>query len=306
MRIARLLLSVTVVGLASVCGVAGAQETSADRRASEIRSSEEAMQKASEQNNGAAWWKLAMLYQDAARFEDAERAYRTALELMKAGDPIALANAMDCMGTMYVQVGHFAEGEQAERKALEIRQQHKDSLGVGLSWMHLAMLSLGKHEPAEGETYAELAVERLVPAKGESGATGEQKMTALTYLALARCAADACRDADTPLKRSMTIAEGAYSKQSFPVSYVRFLQGYVDWKRGDDNAAAKLMKSGTEGMEAQIGWTHPTFVSAMQQYEAFLVATKRTAEASEVRGKLARFAGTHSAVQHPVTVALTR
>lgn len=297
MRIARVLLGVTAVGLAAVCGVVRSQETSADRRASEIRAYEEAVLRAPERNNGAAWWKLAMLYQDAARFGDAERAYGKALELMKPGDPVALANAMDCMGTMYVQMGRFAEGAQAERKALEIRQEQKDSLGVGLSWMHLAMLSLGKHETADGETYAELAVERLVSEKSESGATGEQKMTALTYLALARCAADACRDAMAPLKRAMTIAEASYPENSFPVAYVRFLEGYVDWKRGDDRAAAKLMRSGKEGMEAQIGWAHPTFLSAMRQYEGFLVATKRIAEANELRDKLTRYAGTQTVAQ---------
>jgi len=51
------------------------------------------------------------------------------------------------------------------------------------------------------------------------------------------------------------------------------------------------MQTGVAGMEAQLGWSHPTFVSAMQQYEGFLVATRRNAEASEVREKLARFAG---------------
>ena len=49
----------------------------------------------------------------------------------------------------------------------------------------LAMLSLGKHQNAEGEMYAELAAERLVPegsARAErNDATPEQKMTALEH-----------------------------------------------------------------------------------------------------------------------------
>ena len=158
MRSAKVLLGVTVIGLAMACGAAMGQGTNSGQ-------------------SGAEWWKLAMSYQDAARFDDAERAYGKALILMKGGDPVALASVMDCMGTLYVQMGRFTEGEQAERKALEIRQEQKDSLGVGLSWMHLAMLSLGKHESADGEMYAELAVERLVPEKSDSAATGEQKMS---------------------------------------------------------------------------------------------------------------------------------
>jgi tetratricopeptide (TPR) repeat protein len=298
MRNARVLLGVAMMGLAAMCGIAQGQERSAGHGANEIREHEQAPNAeekslaSSEGKSGGGWWKLALMYQDAARFGDAERAYGKALELMKTGDPVALANVMDCMGTMYVQMGRFDEAERLERKALKIRQEQRDPLGVGLSWMHLAMLSLGKHENADGEMYAELAVERLVPENGESGATDEQKMTALTHLSLARCAARDCRDAMSPLKRALTIAEASYAEKSFPVSYVRFLEGYVDWKRGDDRAAAKLMKSGTEGMEAQLGWAHPTFASAMRQYEGFLTATRRTAEAAEVREKMARFAGT--------------
>jgi len=95
----------------------------------------------------------------------------------------------------------------------------------------------------------------------------------------------------------MIIAGASYEDKSFPVSYIRFLQGYVDWKRGDERTAAKLMKSGAEGMETQLGWTHPTFVSAMRQYEEFLVATRRTAEAIEVHKRLARFAGEQTMAQ---------
>jgi len=297
MKRAKVLLGATVIGLAAICGAARSQETSAGPGASEIRAYERVVQQTPGQDNGAAWWKLAMLYQDAARFEDAERAYAKTLQLMKGGNPIVLANVMDCAGTLYVQLGQFAEGEELERKALSIRQEQKDSLGVGLSWMHLTMLYLGKHDDANGEAYAELAVERLVSKEGSDAATGEQKMTALTYLALARCAAHECKDAMAPVMRAMTIADASYAENSFPMSYLHFLEGYVDWKRGDHGIAAKLMKSGTEQMEAQLGWSHPTFVTAMQQYEAFLVVTHRDAEAAEVREKFVRFAGQNTATQ---------
>lgn len=296
MRTTGFLLGLAALGLA-VSGVAKSQESKGAPDASEILKYEVLLEQRSDVNNGGGWWKLAMLYQDAARFGDAERAYRKAMELVKSGDPVVLANVMDCMGTMYVQMGRYVDAEQLERKAMAIRQEQKDALGVGLSWMHLAMLSMGKHESADGEMYAELAVERLAAERAESAATSEQKMTALTYLALARCAAHQCKDAMAPLKRAMTIAGASYEDKSFPVSYIRFLQGYVDWKRGDERTAAKLMKSGAEGMETQLGWTHPTFVSAMRQYEEFLVATRRTAEAIEVHKRLARFAGEQTMAQ---------
>jgi tetratricopeptide (TPR) repeat protein len=290
MRNAKLILGLTVLGAAVTGGYAQGQDVRAGKSTEQIRSYEQEFDK----NSGGAWWKLATFYQDSARFGDAERAYGKAVELMRSGDPVALANVMDCMGTMYVQTGRFAEAEQLERKALSLRQDQKDTIGVGLSWMHLAMLSMGKHDITDAETYAELAVERLVSGRRENVATEEQKMTALAYLALARCAARECNEAMEPLKEAMTIAEAGYGRKSFPFSYLQFLEGYVDWKRGDRRAAAKSMKIGTEGMEVQLGWGHPTLVLAMRQYEDFLVATKRTAEAMEVQKKLDRLASTQA------------
>ena len=266
-----------LLGVMAVSAVGKAQDARIAQSSDEIREYEMLVQQPAAENSGATWWKLAMLYQDAARYNDSERAYSKALELLRPGGDRALANVMDCMGTMYVEMGRVAEAEKLERKALALREEQKDQLGVGLSWMHLAMLSLGKKDDADGEMYAELAVERLVPDHHESGATQEQKMTALTYLALARCAAHACADAVSPLNKAMKIAESSYRTRSFPASYIRFLEGYADWKLGKTREAAKLMQSGTEGMEAQLGWGHPTYESAMRQYEGFLVETRRNA-----------------------------
>lgn len=269
--------------------------------ADEIRRYEVIVQQPVQENNGMAWWKLAVVYRDAARYADAERAYLKARDLLRSGDQTVQANLIDQLGMMYVEMGRYAEADGLEQEALAMRETQRDSLGVGLSWMHLAMLSLGERRNADGETYAELAVERLVPeqrAGTEQGAaTPEQKMTALIYLSLARCAAHDCADALSPLKRAATIAEKHYPKESFPVAYIQFLEGYAGWKRGDKRSAATLMKNGTTGMEAQLGWGHPTYISAMRQYASFLEEAGRESEATEVRRKLARLPGLQPAAQ---------
>jgi tetratricopeptide (TPR) repeat protein len=267
----------------------------------EIRRFETLVEQPTAQNNGIDWWHLAILYQDNARYADAERAYWKAQKLLLSSDERAQANLMDQMGTMYVEMGRYAEAQDLERKALAIRVALKDSLGVGLSWMHLAMLSLGEHRNTDGEMYAELAVERLASDHGgrkeQDAATPEQKMTALVYLSLARCAANGCVDAVPPLKRAMVIAEGNYPTESFPVAYVHFLEGYARWKQGDRRSAAMLMKRGTAGMEAQLGWGHPTYISAMRQYAVFLVESGHESEAASVKQKLARLSGAQPVTQ---------
>jgi hypothetical protein len=78
----------------------------------------------------------------------------------------------------------------------------------------------------------------------------------------------------------------SHPNESFLTAYIDFLMGYAHWKNGDNGPAAELMKRGTTGMEAQLGWGHPTYIAAMTAYEAFLRQTRRNAEAAEVQTKI--------------------
>lgn len=298
-NVSKLMLLVFAFPAVDVIGMAQAQQIASG--SDEVHRYEMSVRQPAVKNDGMTWWRLAMHYQDSARYADAEHAYLRALEFLRSSDQTTQANLMDQLGTLYVQMGRYPEAAEMEQKALALREAQKDSLGVGLSWMHLAMLSLGTHQNVNGEAYAELAVERLVPDRSTrtepNSATPEQKMTALIYLSLARCAAHNCAGAFSPLKKAMTIAEANYPKQSFPVAYISFLEGYSQWKRGDTRSAATLMKSGTEGMDAQLGWGHPTYLSAMQQYETFLTQSGHESEAAEVKRKIARLSGSQPALQ---------
>jgi tetratricopeptide (TPR) repeat protein len=286
------ILVALVLGLTLANGPVWAQNTTATALDREIHKYQLLVQDQVEQQNGAVWWHLAMLCQDAARYGEAEHAYAKALELLKTGDRATLANAMDEMGTMYVETGRYAKAEPLEREALAMREAGNDSVGVGRSWMHLTMLSLGRHTLANAANYAELAADRLVPERtghaAEKAATPEEKMTALIYLSLVRCAQRDCAQAIPELRAASGIAQASYGAGGLPVAFTDFLLGYAYWKSGETRSAAELMKSGTAGLEAQVGWGHPTYIAAMTQYEAFLKQTGRNTEAAEVKAKIAR------------------
>src|SRR5271156_1030956 len=286
------ILVALVLGLTLANGPLWAQNTASTALDREIHKYQLLVQDQVVQQNGAVWWHLAMLYQDAARYGDAEHAYAKALELLETGDRTTLANAMDEMGTMYVETGRYAKAEPLEREALAMREAGNDSVGVGRSWMHLTMLSLGRHNLANAANYAELAADRLVPERtghaAEKAATPEEKMTALIYLSLVRCAQRDCAQAIPELRAASGIAQASYGAGGLPVAFTDFLLGYAYWKSGDTRSAAELMKSGTAGLEAQVGWGHPTYIAAMTQYEAFLKQTGRNTEAAEVKAKIAR------------------
>lgn len=280
------------MGMLSIREVGWAQSTTASALAGDVRADELQAKGQIKQRNGETWWKLARLYQDAARYGDAEHAYGKALELLKTGDRTTFANAEDCMGTMYVETGRYALAEPLEQDALASRETERDSVGIGTSWMHLAMLSLGKHDLAKAATDAELAVSLLVPEgtgpEAQSGATPVEKMTALINLSLVRCAQGACADALPHLRRALDLAQASYAAKSIPVGFINYLMGYAYWKTGDNGSASDLMKIGVSAMEGQLGWGHPTYISALTQYEVFLKQIGHKADAAQVRAKIAR------------------
>jgi tetratricopeptide (TPR) repeat protein len=299
MRFPSLLLVLCLAGAVLASVPLHAQQALPPQLEQHIEAAEARVAQPSAQKDGVAWWQLGMLQQDAARYRDAERSYLHAISLLDSGDPATLADALDSAGTMYVETGDYARGAAFEQRALALRHAQNDSLGEGRCWMHLAMLSLGRHDAAAALRYAQLAKQRLVDAKSQTSlaASPEEKMTALVDLSLALCAEGRCARALAPLEQAHRIAvDDASVSGDFPAGYVDFLLGYVHWQVGDTAQAAGLMKRGTAAMESQLGFGHPTYFAALTQYRAFLEQTGDLAGAAAVRARLAR-------LQSPVQTA---
>jgi len=290
MRLSTALRMAVLIAFISV-GVS-AQDSGINPLAVQIREQEMAVERAPGKSDGNAWLKLAVLRQDAAQYRDSQRAYRRAIALLKSAGRLTLADALDHMGTMYVECGQFSKAEPLEQKALAIRENAKDVLGIGISHMHLSVLFLGNREFSSAEAEAEMAVSLLVPKQtplaAQSAATPEDKMTALIDLALARCARNACATAVPDLRRALRIARMNYATNSIPVGFLDFLLGYALWKGGDNDSAGELMRKGTQELSTQLGWGHPTYLRALRQYGIFLTQAGRTTEADEVRASVAK------------------
>lgn len=239
-----------------------------------------------------AWLKLAVLLQDSGTYHDAEEAYLHTIRLLRAPDPLTVADVFDHMGTMYVQSGQLSKAEPVERHALAIREYQHDRLGSGVSHMHLAMLLLGRNELFSAETEAQSAVNLLVPEYAHdsavSSATPEEKMTALIDLALVQCASNHAEDAFRGLGLALQIAHENYPANSLPVGYINFLRGYTYWKTGDTKDAGQLMGQGVHTLAAAVGWGPPTYLNTLRQYRAFLVETKQRDKAQEISAEIER------------------
>ena len=247
--------------------------------------------------DGKAWFTQAVRCQDAARYDEAESAYRKAIALLKSGDHGILADALDHMGTMYVETGRFSKAEPLERRALTIRENLGNKSAIGTSYMHMAVLESGKKDLGLAETDAEMAVSLLVPVHPDEGhpgsATPEQQMSAMIDLSLVRCAQGECTKAVPELQRALAIAHAHYTANSVPVGFLDFLLGYAEWKSGEAAPAAEAMKRGTEELGTQLGWGHPTYIAALRQYEAFLTQANQSGEAAEVGARIEQIESKH-------------
>lgn len=293
MKKTAIMLVAMCIGYAVAYGQAGA----GSRGLGPIQASESAVRSAHGRSDGVAWFELATLYQDAARYDDAEKAFGKARDLLKTQDRQRYADALDREGVMYVERGRFAKAEGLEEKALKIRQEKNNAVAMGNSYMHVSLVAFGKHDLPAAEADAEMAVSLLAPehATGAEAATPEEKMSALIDLALIRNARGGPDTAQQALERALQLARANYEANSVPVGFVTFLLGNMDAKGGDTRHGAELMKTGIEEMKTQIGWGHPTYVAALKAYRSVLMRTGRSDEASEVAKSIAKLEGSSSA-----------
>jgi tetratricopeptide (TPR) repeat protein len=291
MRTEMKVMAVVLISVAVASTGGMAQQNEANPLASQIREREAAVVSAAGQADGTAWLRLAVLYQDAARYDEAEHAFRHAISLLKKKDRTLYADGLDHMGTMYVEQGKFGKAEPLERKALAIREDMNDRTAIGTSYTHLAMLAYGRHDLTGADADARMAVSLLAPEHSADGtgteATPEEKMSALIDLALIECARRDCAGAIPELNRALRIAHANYQANSVPVGFLDFLLANASWKNGDLRDAPALMKRGIDEMQQRLGWGHPTFIAALKQYRTLLTQIGSNAEADEVDRRIA-------------------
>jgi tetratricopeptide (TPR) repeat protein len=135
---------------------------------------------------GQIWSRLGRLYQGAGMYGQSERAYERALRLLTIV-PVSnsdLATVTDSLGTLYMETGHIKEAEDAESKALKIREDSNLESDLPGSWYHLATLYLREHRPAAAKEFAERAANAFLADKNS---VPEDKIGSLLVLGSSLC-----------------------------------------------------------------------------------------------------------------------
>jgi tetratricopeptide (TPR) repeat protein len=218
---------------------------------------------------GKTYAQLGLLYEDAAQWQRSEAVLEHAVSLLRhTAEPSGeLAIAVSQLGSLHVAMGKLRESEKEEQEALRLREKLDDRLQIARSWNDLAALCLAQHKFEKARDFAQMAVAEFVANRQ---ARAFDRISARYALAVALCSIKACPSAIPMLKDALGEAKEALDPNDFPIGLGSFLLGYAYWKSGDISDAGGYLQEGTAAMNAQLGWGHPFYLSALKQYAQFL------------------------------------
>jgi tetratricopeptide (TPR) repeat protein len=217
---------------------------------------------------GRIWLRLGILYQHSGRYGQSEITYEHAMRLLTIA-PVSqpdLADAIDDLGTLYMETGNLKGAEDAESKAMEMREATGLESELRQSWYHLATLYLREHQANKSRSFAQRAFDAFSKDKN---AIPEDKIGAQIVLSASLCQSHRYPEAIALLQSALQLSNDLYGPEQFPTGLNTFLLGIAYWKSGDLVSANELMQRGSDILGKTLEW-HPAYLYVLTQYAQFL------------------------------------
>jgi tetratricopeptide (TPR) repeat protein len=240
---------------------------------------------ASDVTVAVVYGRLASLYSDAAMYSRAEMALEHAIFLLhrSAEGSGELAEDINYLGLLHLQMGDLRQAEREELEALRRRQALGASVEIARSWNALAELYFRRGKYAMARDFGQRAIDEF---SADKQANVIDQISSRLNLGMVLCYMKECPSAVPLLKEAIGIARTAFRPDDFPLGEGMFLLGFAYWKSGDMSDASDYMGRGTATMKGQLGWGHPTYLNALLQYAKFLRENKRREDAEVVERQI--------------------
>jgi len=223
---------------------------------------------------------LGYLYQDQARYVEAEAVFRRALTVWEKILPAKndlMAWAWRNLGDSYSAQGRHAEAELLYKHALQIHQAlASDNLQVANTYSALANLYTNQGRFAEAENLRNLSLqiyERDLPKDGPDFSRVLND-TAWTFALDGRYA-----EAEPLVRRSLAMLEEGASDELALAAPILDTLAMICFKTGRFDEAERHWKRALRIFEAQWPQGHPDGAEILNNYAALLVRQNRHAEA---------------------------
>jgi tetratricopeptide (TPR) repeat protein len=236
---------------------------------------------------GYLWSTLATAYQDGSDGAHALSAFERALQLLgkDAKDRANYATTLDNLGSLYLQYGRVSEAEVVRRRALTIRKEIGDPMGIAHSEQHVAEVELAKHRFKEAEKGARAAL-AMEAAAGSDPVNVSMELSALVTLTFAECMRSKPEDALQDAERAMKLVESAFPNDTVERAHVSMALGFAEWKAGNTVEAESRMQEGMRVLRERLGMRSPVLLAAMYEYSWFLKGTGRGEELEAVQKQI--------------------
>jgi tetratricopeptide (TPR) repeat protein len=229
--------------------------------------------------------RLGSLYLDAGMYDQSEAALEHAISLLRRDGQLngKLAEDLDYLGMLHVEMGKLREAEREELEALKLREGLNDRLELARSWDALAGLYTGEHKYATARDFAQRAMDEF---SVNQNADVIDRISSRFKLSVALCSMKECPSAVPLLKDGIDLAKTAFHPKDFPIGMGEFLLGFAYWRSGDVAGAAQYMEQGAALMKEQLGWGHPSYLNALGEYARFLRQNRRSEDAQAVERQI--------------------
>jgi tetratricopeptide (TPR) repeat protein len=230
---------------------------------------------------GRLWALIASDEQDLGQFDKAEDAYLHALHLFESQPSLQedYAVTLDNLGALYTLTQRGEASLNCRKRALAIFQKLGNPLQVARAEGHLsgAYLMLGKNKDARH--HAEIASRELALLPE---ATSEDKASVLVGYALSSCFTGRCNEGVIAARQAMSLVQGAFAPESFPMGQVHVVLGFTEWKTGEEAKAEQDLREGIRILRLNLPPFHPLVVHALEIYRRYLSDLHREVEAQRI------------------------
>lgn len=297
MRMFGFVLALAIVGCV-MCSVVHAQaqpSQAATERIELLRSRIKAAQDrhAGPAEVGVLWLKLGNRYQDQLDLASAEDAFVHALRLLQAlGTQAAYADALDGLGSVYMEMGRLSEAPACLKKSLAIYETLQDHARAAAVHDALAMIFLDEKQFREAE---EESAKGLAELQWLAMPNVEELASAYLTHSYAVCYQGRCEEALKDTSRAMEIVKGKLAANSVDVAAVWRARGLAEWKAGFPAEGERSMEEALRIVHSRTDW--PTLlrvsgeVGVLRQYAALLKESNRKQEAKQVEAQIALVEG---------------
>jgi len=255
---------------------------------SQIKSAEG--QHAADAQLGALWLRLANVYEDQLQFAEAEGAFARSLRLLRTSGPqAAYADALDGMGSLYLDTGRLSEAGNYVKKSLALFESLGNRAATARLHETMALVLIFGHKFRESEMESAESIR-----EGEAEARADKRELTAAYLThgYAICYLGRCSAALEDTNRAMTISQAAFPANSMEMAGAWLARGFEFWKSGSPDEGARAMQQALKLVRSRTDLPRTLFVSeqlgVMREYDELLKATHRKPEAVQIESEIAR------------------